>query len=465
MGFGARTDRKPRRLKPLGGDSVNGAGPPRPSGPARLPPPPAAGTIPRMHTPTDPKVSLWWAHPTPSFPALEADLDVDVLIVGGGITGLTLAWTLAEQGNSVGVVEAGRLAGEASGRNAGFLLAAPSEPYSERIALWGRDGARAMLQLGRRTHQRVRHLVQTLSLDCEYRQNGSLRLTRSAEETEDLRGSMPEIKHDGFPMREIAVAEAVPAHAVEAFHSAFEVPEDGEIHPVKFLHGLALDAVAKGARLYEHSPVSHATWQAGLWTVHVGDRVAHARTLVLATNAYTPQLLPHLGSLIAPRRGQMLATAPLAEVVTTRPVYAHWGYQYWRQTPDGRLVIGGWREIDRDTEAVFEDGVTEVIQQAIEKGLAELVPGGAPIEFRWSGTMGFARDGRPLVGWLDAAHHLAICAGFTGHGMGLAAACTQDLAELLAWKRAPGIASLDPHRFAELRQVREGIVELGARSS
>ena len=75
--------------------------------------------------------------------------------------------------------------------------------------------------------------------------------------------------------------------------------------------------------------------------------------------------------------------------------------------------------------------------------------------------MGYARDGRPLVGWLDAAHHLAICAGFTGHGMGLAAACTQDLAELLSWKRAAGIGTFDPQRFPELRQVREGIVDAG----
>lgn len=415
-----------------------------------------------MHIPSDPRVSLWWAHAAPEFPTLEADLDVDVLVVGGGITGITLAWTLAEQGSAVGLLEAGRLAGEASGRNAGFLLAAPSEPYSERIALWGREGARAMLQLGRRTHQRVRHLVQTLGLECEYRQAGSLRLTRTSEETEDLRGSMPELKHDGFPMREIALADAVPAHAVGAFDAAFEVPEDGELHPVRFLHGLALDAIRRGARIFERSPVATARWESGLWQVRANGRVARARTLVLATNAYTSRLVPALGALIGPRRGQMIATAPLAESIASRPVYAHYGYQYWRQTPDGRLLIGGWRDVDLDGEAGFGDETTGDILRAIEGGLAELVPGGAPIEFRWAGTMGFARDGRPLVGWLDAAHHLAICAGFTGHGMGLAAACTQDLVELLAWKRAPGVASLDPHRFPELRQAREGIVELGA---
>lgn len=413
-------------------------------------------------TDTDRPDSLWWAGPTPDFAPLSTDLDADILIVGGGITGITLAWTLAESGAMVGLLEAGPLAGSASGRNAGFLLAAPAEPYAERIALWGREGARAVLQIGRRTHQRIRQLAQSLSIECEYEQTGSLRLTRTAEESEDLRSSLPELKHDGFPMREIAVADAVPAHAASAFHAAFEVPEDGQIQPVKFLHGLAVEAVKKGARMHAQSRVTAARWQGGLWEVQANGRTARARTLVLATNAFTPKLVPGLAPIIAPRRGQVIATAPLDVTVTRRPTYAHWGYQYWRQTPDGRLVIGGWRDIDFEGESSDQDVITDKIQAAIEKGLAELVPGGAPIEYRWAGIMGFARDGRPLVGWLDAAHHLAICGGFTGHGMGMAAACTQDLAELLAWKRAPGISTFDPQRFPELRQVREGIVTLGA---
>ena len=129
--------------------------------------------------------------------------------------------------------------------------------------------------------------------------------------------------------------------------------------------------------------------------------------------------------------------------------------------PDRRLVIGGWRDLDLDGEVGYDDGPTEPIQRGIEHGLAELVPEGAAVEHRWAGTMGFARDGRPLVGWLDASHHLAICAGFTGHGMGMAAACTLDLAELLSFKKAPGISTFDPGRFPEVQQVREGVVALG----
>ena len=143
------------------------------------------------------------------------------------------------------------------------------------------------------------------------------------------------------------------------------------------------------------------------------------------------------------------------------PTYANWGYQYWRQTQDGRLVMGGWRDLDLDGETGFETRPTPRIQAAIEQGLRDLVPEGVAIEHRWAGTMGFARDGRPLIGWLDASHHLAICAGFTGHGMGMAAACTQDLAELLSFRPAPGIATFDPGRFKELDRAREGMIALG----
>jgi glycine/D-amino acid oxidase-like deaminating enzyme len=458
-------------IQAAGAAGVNAA---RRAGPPGVPGPGvgrAPGFLPRArlacimrHMSDSPPESLplWLAGPAPAFAPLSAPFETEVAIVGGGITGITLAYTLADQGALVTLLEARDLAGEASGRNAGFMLAAPAEPYSERIAIWGREGARAVLQIGRRTHQRIRQLVQGLGIECEYQQTGSLRLTRTPEESEDLRGSLPELKHDGFPMREIPVADAVPAHAVGAFDTAFEVPEDGQLNPVKFLYGLSVEAAKKGAHIHPRSAVDGAHWNNGTWEITCNGHVVRARTLVLATNAFTPQLLPHLGAIIAPRRGQMLATEPLEETIASRPTYAHWGQHYWRQTPDGRLLIGGWRELDFDAECTFGNEVTPTIQQAIESGLQALLPRPVKIDYRWSGIMGYSRDGRPLVGWLDAAHHLAICGGFTGHGLGLATACTQDLAELLAWKRATGISTFDPQRFPELRQVREGIVALGA---
>jgi glycine/D-amino acid oxidase-like deaminating enzyme len=282
---------------------------------------------------------FWLTETGPSLPAFEGELDAEIVIVGGGITGICLAYTLAERGATVALLEGGRIAGAASGRNAGFVMVAPAEPYNEQIALWGRAGARAVLECGRRSHQRVRELIEAHGIACDYRANGSLRLTRTDEEAEDIRASLAALKADGFPMLELPLSHAVPAHAAGRFTAAFVTLEDGEFHPVKFLHALALEAQRKGARLFADSAVTGAVWRTGLWEVRTARGVARARTLVLATNADTPRLCPALATLIAPRRGQMISTAPLGREVAPRPTYAHWGYHYWRQTPEGRLII------------------------------------------------------------------------------------------------------------------------------
>lgn len=408
----------------------------------------------------DPR-SHWWAAPPPPFPTLEAEMDADVLILGGGVAGVTLGYTLAEQGSVVALLEAGEVAGSASGRNAGFLMVASADPYRDEIEFWGRPTARAVLEVARRSHQRIKGLIDTLEIDCDYAQRGSVRLATTEDEADEHRASIPLLRTDGFDLQEIPLADALAPRARPPATTAFFTPEDGELHPVKFLHAVARAAEQRGARCFAHSAVRTARWEGGLWVARTDRGEARARTMVLCTNAHTPQLCPALVALIAPRRGQMLSTAPIGRPVATLPTYARRGYQYWRQLADGRLLIGGWRDVDFDAEVGFEDDPTETVQSGIEEGLAALVPEGVPIERRWAGTMGFARDGRPLVGWLDAAHHLAICAGFTGHGMGLAAGCTQELADLLSWRKAAGIACFDPLRFAELRQGRDGFVALG----
>jgi len=411
-----------------------------------------------MFEPSEPRESLWWTEPGGEFPALEGEVAAEVLVVGAGISGLMLAWTLHEQG----VLTAGRVASAASGRNAGLLLATPAEPYQETIALWGRAGARIVLEIGRRSHERIAHLVRTLGLSCDYRAAGSVRVAVDEDEAEELRASLPLMRADGFPADEVPLHEAVPPCAAEHFEAAFVVPEDGELDPVKFVRGLARHASARGLRLFERSRMLGARWESGRWEARTGSGLVRADALVLCVNAYAPLLVPALGPLITPYRGQMLCTAPLTQTVAPKPAYAHWGYRYWRQTADGRLVIGGWREIDRDAEIGYGTATTDKVQRGIETGVRALVPGGAVVERRWAGTMGFARDGRPFAGWLDAAHRLAICAGFTGRGFSMAPACTLDLAALLQFKDAPGIATFEASRFPELRTLREGVTLIGA---
>ena len=117
----------------------------------------------------------------------------------------------------------------------------------------------------------------------------------------------------------------------------------------------------------------------------------------------------------------MLATAPTRPLFA-RPAYARRGYDYWRQTADGRVVVGGWRDTAAEAEVGEEELTTPRIQSRLDAFLREHAID-ASVTHRWAGIMGFSHDALPYVGQTD--EHLFVCCGFTGHGMAFAPACAE----------------------------------------
>ena len=151
-----------------------------------------------------------------------------------------------------------------------------------------------------------------------------------------------------------------------------------------------------------------------------GGEVVAGRAM-LAVNAWLPRLVATLAEKVRPVRAQMLATAPLP-VRLSVPVYSHAGYFYLRQRTDGRVLLGGARHLHRDAEVGYADATTDALQQSLGAYLAEHFPAfaDAPVERRWSGTMGFSPDGLPRLGAVPGVPGAWWAAGFTGHGMGYA---------------------------------------------
>jgi len=167
--------------------------------------------------------------------------------------------------------------------------------------------------------------------------------------------------------------------------------------------------------------------------------VVRAGAIVLCTNAYTAHLAT---SRVRPVRGQMLATAPTAPVFA-RPAYANRGYRYWRQTSDGRALVGGWRDTAAALEVGEEERTTAVIQDQLEaflraRGVA------AAVTHRWAGTMGFSHDALPYVGAI--ASGVFVCGGFTGHGMAFGPAAAELVASLVRGATHPDADLFDPSR-------------------
>jgi glycine/D-amino acid oxidase-like deaminating enzyme len=168
--------------------------------------------------------------------------------------------------------------------------------------------------------------------------------------------------------------------------------------------------------------------------------------VVLAVDGMTDVLAPELAPWVTPMRGQVLATEPLAELRYDRPHYAREGYDYWQQTPDGRLVLGGRRDTDLETERTAVEETTPFIQDQLTAYAAELMGSSPEITHRWSGIWGETFDGLPFAGRIPGSERVWVAGGYCGHGNVLGFACGALVASAILGGDAPELAAFDPAR-------------------
>ncbi len=373
----------------------------------------------------------------------EQTIECDVCVVGAGIVGLYLARLLAGQGQRVCVLEARHVAAGASGRNAGMVLTGTAYYYHDAIRVFGHDLAREVWLLSLRNRDIARGLSEELGTPWE--QNGSLLLALNDTEAEDIERAAEAMRDDGI---EAKFSHKDPTG--RGFAAVLAQSDDAGIHPVKFAQALA---ASSGAAIYEQSEVFAIESLPGggveLWSRRVTVR---CRSVALCTNAYAPLMHPYFAGKVTPTRGQILCTEPLGERILTQMCYADYGYEYFRQLSDGRLLVGGWRHHFREAEVGYEDRTTPDVQGGLEGFIARYFPEAANLRVthRWSGTMGFSADGIPLVGSLPDTPDVYFAVGFTGHGLGFGLATAERLAahilfgDDLAWLDAKRLDALSP---------------------
>ena len=161
-----------------------------------------------------------------------------------------------------------------------------------------------------------------------------------------------------------------------------------------------------------------------------GHEPVRAENMVLATNGYTAALLPEVD--VVPARGQVLLTSPIPGLRLKGTFHANEGYYYFRDY-QGRVLLGGGRHLDKAGETTTDDAVTPMIQEALERMLREVILPGQPfsIEHRWSGVMGFRRQGKtPLVE--RTAPRIVVAAGLSGMGVAIGIRVAKKAADLVA---------------------------------
>ncbi|HET9782398.1 MAG TPA: FAD-dependent oxidoreductase [Candidatus Dormibacteraeota bacterium] len=350
----------------------------------------------------------FWAPPPEKYPGRMPD-KADVLIIGGGIAGTSLLWHLARRRIDAVLLERNHLAWGASGRNAGFLLAGVASSYAEAVSTYGRQQAREVWEVTNENHDRMLEAARGMSVG--HRRLGSAIVPASDGERALLIESEQLLLEDGFQARWDG--------------SRLVNPRDGEIDPAAMVAALGRQA-RDGAIREGVNIVSLESRRHGVTVTSDAAAQCDAGVVIVATNAYTPQLLPNVK--IQPTRAQMVATAPDPNPIADMPVYSNFGYRYWRQRATGEVLLGGWRDTSLETEKTYDDDPTAEIQAHLDRALSDLHVT-AEVTHRWAGTMGFTESGLPLAGPVDGMPNLYLCAGFTGHGMGFAFMTAKRVAE------------------------------------
>ncbi len=384
----------------------------------------------------------WLANKEVSFPTLQHDIHADVAVIGAGITGVSVCHWLSGKCNAV-LLEADMLASKASGRNAGFLLTGTADYYNEAVRRYGRERARRIWTITQENHDLLeKHVLNEEG--CDHKRSGSYLVASSKKETRDIIESVNLLRSDGFNYRLVSEAEINKILSGNGFHGAAFNEKDGEINPVKLV-----DAIIKTSndkiKIYEKTPVTRISPDKDGFSIKTKHSTLRSDFVVLATSAYTFMLNSYFKGRITPARGQMLATNPLRKRFEG-VFYANYGYEYWRQTKDGRILAGGFRELDLAREKGYNMITTRKIQKNLEKLLHQLSLKFS-VEHRWSGIMDFTEDHLPIIGSLRNKKNLLVSAGYSGHGLGFAFYAGRMISEIILDGKTRNMELFTPSRF------------------
>jgi gamma-glutamylputrescine oxidase len=369
--------------------------------------------------------SFWLSEAAPALRSRPLEGRADVEIVGGGVTGISAALGLAGRGKKVRLHEARAIASGASGRNGGFALRGGAMAYDSARQWLGRDVAAAYWRL---TEEYVGRMGE-LGGDA-FRRTGSLRLAGD-DEREELRAEYEALREDGFAAE---WRDELPETLASRFPGALFHPDDAVLQPARLVRRLAATAAEAGVEIREHARVEEL-------------EALEADTILVATDGYPSGLLGELEGLIIPTRGQMIATEPLPEQLFPMPHYGRHGYDYWHQNEEGRLIVGGFRDADMDSEFTAEESTTEPIQGALESFAEELLGRPPAITHRWAGVFGLVPDLMPVVGRHPGREGLWVAGGYSGHGNVLGLMCGDLVADAIAGEPHPLLERMDPARL------------------
>jgi glycine/D-amino acid oxidase-like deaminating enzyme len=384
------------------------------------------------------KLASYWLESSVPFAGAQAgpvEGRADVVVVGGGFTGLSAALALARRGASVVVLEAERVAAAASGRNGGHVNNGTSHDYAALVERLGAEHARALYRAFDDAVDTVERIVREEQIQCDFRRAGKIKLAAKPAHYEKLARSFELLQRDCDPETEL-VPKARIRNEVgsDAFHGGLLFRKSAMMHMGRFGAGLADAAARAGARIFEQAPVTDLARLSGAaHRVTTPRGTIEAGQVLIATGASRIGPFPWFRRRLVPVGSFIVVTEPLTpaqldSIMPTRRTATTSKYigNYFRISPDDRLIWGGRaRFAMSDPTSDAKSG--EVLRRQLDDTFPQLK--GVRLDYCWGGLVDMTEDRLPRAGEHEGLFYVL---GLSGHGAQMSVHLGQQMARVMA---------------------------------
>jgi glycine/D-amino acid oxidase-like deaminating enzyme len=382
------------------------------------------------------------------YPPLRRDIIADVAIVGGGMTGATVAWLFATRGLRVALVEASLVGRGSTAASTALLLQEPDEALGNLAKRYGRARARRIWEVSRAAVRDLTSALSELRVVCDLVFRDTIYYSTRTAAIRSLRREFQRRQAAGFLGGWLDASALRKATGVVG-ECGIRTTGNAQIDPYRACLGLMKAARNAGAHVFEQSAVRAVETESAGVRVRTAKGSVSAAHVIVATGYATQEFKPLAG------RFQMKHTYVLA----TEPLHANerekrgledvmlWDverpYHYVRWTRDHRLLLGGG-----DTRRVSESRRRKLFPartRALHRHFERIMPGvqGVAIDYRWEGLFAMTSDGLPYVGPHPRYPRHLFALGYGGNGMSLGI-----VAARLLWEMIQGHSSADHAIFA-----------------
>ena len=362
--------------------------------------------------------------------------DTDIAIIGSGYTGLCAARILRKNGASVTVFERNTIGWGASSRNGGMATPGLKQGIQKIYKMYGSKLADEFCKASLDAIDLIEEIVDEHSIDCDWQRNGHASLATKPSHAPRLKqyGSWLEKKF-GHVQNYIPVNQIRDEIGADAYYGALTDEISGGLHASKYVYGLATTVSNLGVQLCEQTDVLDIEKNdSNYFRLITSKGDVRAKKVIIATNGYTDRLVPRLKPLIFPVGSYIVVTEPLSEdlqniISPKKRMYydSKWFLNYFRLTPDGRMLWGGRNDLSTDLD--LDDSAKRLTRElySILPDLRDI-----PITHTWTGKLGITFDLMPHIGEKNGIYYAF---GYGGHGLSIATYLGTEIGLLLSGKK------------------------------